>query len=284
MGQALSDVGPAVSNGCATCGQSTSLPAMSPLHVYAIGKVEARFPRLSIEKEYFQAVARLDTRGLTDAEIRHRVFSQREYRYISRRMCWTLSIGGVDAYVLAPHDSADLSLLIDALRAQPSATDIDVVIGSRGPVAPAEVCNGLTLPIVIFDQLYSFDEESLLASLPHPKEIHDEDFKRASKELLTRIMQLADNYGSLDTHRAINYLTVKYPPIYAKLAEAFAKDFSLVGVTATPSLLSGTRAIVDVIYNFRNRTTDFTEKYFVRVDTSEAFPFLLTKLAPYFDH
>jgi len=31
------------------------------------------------------------------------------------------------------------------------------------------------------------------------------------------------------------------------------------------------------------RQTDVTEKYFVRVDVSERFPFLVTRLSPYYD-
>jgi len=32
-----------------------------------------------------------------------------------------------------------------------------------------------------------------------------------------------------------------------------------------------------------HRTTDVTEKYFVRVDVTEVFPFLVTRMSPYFD-
>jgi hypothetical protein len=32
-----------------------------------------------------------------------------------------------------------------------------------------------------------------------------------------------------------------------------------------------------------NRATDVTEKFFVRVDVTEAFPFLVSKMAPYYD-
>ncbi len=49
------------------------------------------------------------------------------------------------------------------------------------------------------------------------------------------------------------------------------------------SPLSGTRKIVDVIFSYTNRNTDFTEKFFVRMDVTEEFPFLVTKLSPYYD-
>lgn len=35
-------------------------------YVYALGRIEPQFPRLSIEKEYAQATGRAETAGLTD--------------------------------------------------------------------------------------------------------------------------------------------------------------------------------------------------------------------------
>ena len=61
-----------------------------------------------------------------------------------------------------PRDPADLDLLVDAIRARPEPTDLDVVVGTRGPLSPPEAC-GLIVPIVAFDQLYSFDRGSLLS-------------------------------------------------------------------------------------------------------------------------
>jgi hypothetical protein len=66
---------------------------------------------------------------------------------------------------------------------------------------------------------------------------------------------------------------VRYPAIYAKAAESFAGNFSLTGVEVRPSALSGTRKVVDCIFSYTNRNTDYTEKYFVRCDVTEEFPF-----------
>jgi PatG C-terminal len=76
---------------------------------------------------------------------------------------------------------------------------------------------------------------------------------------------------------------MRYPAIYAKAADGFARDMSLTGVDVRPSVLSGTRKILDVIFAYTNRNTDFTEKFFVRVDVTEEFPFLVAKMSPYFD-
>ena len=94
---------------------------------------------------------------------------------------------------------------------------------------------------------------------------------------------MADNAGATDEHRALNYLAVRYPAIYATAAECHGRACSLTAVEVRPSRLANTRKIVDVIFAYTNRQTDVTEKYFVRVDVTEEFPFLATKMSPYYD-
>jgi len=132
-------------------------------------------------------------------------------------------------------------------------------------------------------QIYSFQRDTLLKAIPKPEKTTAAQFAPVAAELFDRIMLLTDNAGSTDEHRALNYLAMRYPAIYASAADAFARDFSLSGVEVRPSPLSGTRNLVDVIFSYTNRNTDFTEKSYVRVDVSEEFPFLVQKLSPYFD-
>src|SRR6266568_6140678 len=145
------------------------------------------------------------------------------------------------------------------------------------------MCNGLMLPIVAFDQIYSFDRDALIKAIPRPENVTAKEFEPAAGELFDRIMQMADNAGATDEDRALNYLAVRYPAIYATAAEAFGRNASLTAVIVRPSSLSGVRNIVDVIFSYTNRNTDVTEKFFVRVDVTEEFPFLVTKLSPYYD-
>jgi len=138
-------------------------------------------------------------------------------------------------------------------------------------------------PIVVFDQIYSFDREELIKAIPRPDKTPAKEFAPAAEELFDRIMQMTDNAGATDEHRALNYLAVRYQAIYANAAEAFGRNASLTAVDVQTSPLSGTRKIVDVIFRYSNRSTDVTEKYFCRVDVTEEFPFLVTKLSPYYD-
>jgi hypothetical protein len=255
--------------------------------VYALGQVSPRFPSLAVEKEFAQGTGRAEAAGLTDREALHAVLSDRANRYLVRQLCWVFVIEGLETYLLGPRDPADLDLLVDAVRPRPNPTDLDVVIGVRGPLAPPEVCGGLGVPVVIFDQLYSFDRDALLGAIPRPDEIpekEDKRFRAAAAELFDRILQVTDNAGATDEHRAVNYLAVRYPAIYARAAVAHAGNASLTAVDVRPSRLSGARMIVDVIFSYTHRQTDVIEKYFVRVDVTEEFPFLVTKLSPYYEH
>jgi hypothetical protein len=267
---------------CPTCGGAPASQNRS--FIYALGRIEPRFPSPAVEKEFAQAVGkRTDTAGLTDRQTLHSVLSKREYRYLTRQLCWVLTIQGLETYLLQPRDPADIELLVEAIRAAPSPNDIDVVIGMRGPIALPEMCNGLMVPIVAFDQIYSFDRESLIKSIPKPERAKAKEFTAAATELFERIMQMTDNAGATDENRALNYLAVRYPAIYAKAAEEFAANASLSAVEVRPSPLSNTRKVVDVIFSFTNRNTDVTDKFFVRCDMTEEFPFPVTKMSPYYD-
>jgi hypothetical protein len=99
--------------------------------------------------------------------------------------------------------------------------------------------------MVVFNQMYSFDIDTLVQSIPRPEQIPADQFEATAEELFMRIMQIADNAGATDEHRALNYLAVRYPAIYATAAEAFGRNCSLTAVDVRLSRLSGVRRIVD---------------------------------------
>lgn len=284
---AASSVTPQTEEGTCGCTAGTDSGAngskMPPSYIYAIGRIQPRFPNLAAEKEFVQATGRTETTGKTDQQAFHAVLSKRENRYLVRQLCWVLSIQGLETYLLVPRDPADIDLLIEATRPAPSPKDIDVIIGVRGPIAPPEMCNGLMIPIVVFDQIYSFDSDSLIKAIPKPEKTTVAQFGLAAEELFDRIMQLTDNAGATDEHRALNYLSMRYSDIYAKAAEQYGYDCSLTGVDILPSSLSGTRKILKAIFSYTNRKIGFIDKWFVRIDVTEEFPFLVTKMSPYYD-
>jgi hypothetical protein len=266
---------------CPTCAAKAASVPVSP--VYAIGRIVARFPRLSVEKEFAQVAGRAETAGQTDQQAFFNVLSKPENRYLARQMCWVFTTQGLETYILLPRDPGDLDRLVEALRPQPSPMDLDVVIGMRGQIAPPELCNGLMVPIVVVDQIYSFRRDALIDAIPRPEKMSAKGFAATAHELFDRVMQLTDNAGATDEHRALNYAAMRYPAIYATVADAHGRNASLTGVDIRPSRLSGARKIVDVILSFTNRNNEFTEKFFTRVDVTEQFPFLVTRMSPYYD-
>jgi hypothetical protein len=236
-----------------------------------------------VEKEFAQVAGRENGAGLTDHQLMTALLGKREHRNLARDLCWVLSIEGLETYLLTPRDPGDIDVLVEALRPEPNPADMDLVVGVQGPVAPPEMCNGLMLPIVQFDQIYSFDRNALIDSIPRPEDIGAKEYATSAAEVLDRIMQMADNAGASDEHRALNYLAVRYPAIYSLVAESYGRNLAFRAVEVRPSSLSGIRRVVDVIFSFNNRNTDVTEKHFVRVDVTEKFPYLVTKLSTYLD-
>ena len=280
---AANTVAPQACPTCGTASATTAAAAMPPAWIYAIGRIEPRFPKISVEKEFAQALGRDKAVGLSDRQALHAALSRLENRYLVKQLCWVMTIEGLETYILTPRDPTDISLLVDALRPTPQPWDLDCVIGVRGPIAPPEMCNGLMVPIVAFDQIYSFDRDSLVKAIPRPERTTAKEFAPAAEELFDRIMQMTDNAGATDSHRALNYLAVRYPRIYEAASEAFGRNESLSAVEVNPSPLSGTRKVVDVVFSFTNRNTDVVSKHAIRVDITDEFPFLVTKLSPYYD-
>jgi hypothetical protein len=258
-----------------TCGLK-SLP-----FVYVLGQVEARFPNRSIEKEFVQIIERSKSANLDHQQAFHSVLSQPENRYLARKLSWVLTKEGVPIYILLPTGPEDLDILLEAIRPSACPLDRQVVVGRKGPVAPPEMC-GLEVPMVLVDHLYSLEYNDFIKSI-RSESVTDEKFKAIARETFLRMMQLADNIGSTDKHRALNYLSVRYPAIYVKAAEELERNFLLTSVNAIFSRLSDNRKIVSVIQSFTNKETGAVEKYFVRVDLTEEFPFIVTKMAPYYD-
>src|SRR5213075_2950634 len=71
---------------CPTCGANVGSHG-SPSFVYAVGRIEPRFPRPSVEKEFAQATGRTGTANLTDPQVLEKVLKERHNRYLVRQLC-----------------------------------------------------------------------------------------------------------------------------------------------------------------------------------------------------
>jgi hypothetical protein len=271
--------------GCSCGSEGSKMVPRS--YVYAIGKVGPRFPNRSLEMELAQVIGRRpegETRSLTHPEVAHKALTDPANRYIARQICYILNIEGLETYILVPSDPLDFDRFADALRPAPDVGDIDVIIGRRGPMASPEMCNGLVAPIVIVDQIYSFDRDTLMKAIPKQKGTNEDQFKKTAGAIFNHIIQIADNAGATDEHRAVNYLAVRYDEIYRRTQLLQDENYSFTGVEVRPSHLSGTRKAADVIFSYENRSNRAVQKWFVRVDVTEEFPFLISPMQEYFEH
>ncbi|MER7735661.1 hypothetical protein ABTX80_32730 [Streptomyces erythrochromogenes] len=275
--------------GCA-CGAGRDGPSARteatrpPSLVYTIGRIDFRFPDQGVENELAQSLGRTDTAWMTDREALCEVLNQPENRYLTRQLCYVLSVQGLDTYVLLPRDPADFSLLAEAVRPSHQADALDVVIGVRGDPASRGHCGGLQLPVVTIDQLYSATVSHLVQAIGRPESMNAEQFDKAATDLLNTVLSVAGNVGASDEHRALNYLMVRYPAIYRKTFERSMKDWSLTSIDVRRSGLGGARRIMDVVFTYASRKTDEVEKYSVPVDVTYQFPFRTGPLGVFFDH
>ena len=93
---------------------------------------------------------------------------------------------------------------------------------------------------------------------------------------------MADNTGSNDEYRALNYLAVRFPGIYERATIVYANNFSLTEIKVRRARLTSMhRSLIDVIFTFVNRSNNFMERWAIRVDTTGEFPFIASLLSPY---
>lgn len=219
-------------------------------------------------------------------------------RYLARDMCWVFSVENIDCYILNPRSDDELTQLIEMLN-EPTASppvDVDVVIGIIGAIAPPSFCNGLELPIVQINNTYSFVVQQFIDQLweqyqqeqqnsrSQSSSISESDFKNSANNLFVRMMQLADNVGNLDEHRAVNYLALRSQQIYINTAELSQDSKRLLKITVKPSALTenSSRSVMEVIFTYAT-PSDSRDIYYIVVDVSGMYPFLVKNWQPYYE-
>lgn len=254
-----------------------------PSYIYAIGKIEPRMPSISVANEIAQVGQLQDNTGLSEDHVLYNILKAN--RYLVRELCWVLTIEGIETYLIYPRDPVDYDMILEAIR-PPEPNDkeqkfkekFNLVVGVKGPIASAEMCNGLMVPIVVFDKVYTFGIETLLLSVASPDDLD------SAEEIFDRIRKSLDNTGSQDEHRALNYLSVRNPKIYASIIEEHKQNYSLTGIETRMSRISGTRRIVEVIFYYTHRNTDVSKKFFCRVDVTEKYPYMITGLMEFYEY
>ena len=253
-----------------------------PAYVYAIGQIEPRFPTLSAEKEFAQATGR-DGRAFGSPGAARGSLAARK------------SLSGA-AILLGPEDREPGHLHPATARSRRSRS-----AGGSGPAnaAPNRCrCGGRRerthRPARAVQRAHGSDRgvrSDLLLRRRYPGEIDSatEGDRRQGLRSRRRRAVLSDHAVGRQRRRdgRASRRELSCGPLSGDLCHgcrSFRAEQSLSAVEVRASPLSGTRRIMDVIFSFTNRQTDVIEKFFTRVDVTEEFPFLVTKMSPYCDH
>jgi hypothetical protein len=273
---------------CASCGQpvggqqamTTRMATSGP--VYAVGRIQARFPSLGVEKEYAQLTGG-DPHALVQVADLKTALTQSENRYLARKMCWIFSVHTADVCVIIPRYDSDLDELINMLESD----DTDIVqalVAAPNLELPDAACAASGLPPVWQTQLLSFAMEEFVRSLPAPAGVDSSDsvYGQIIRRLFAQLTQRTNNRGLSDEHRALNYLALRYPPVYHLTWSAAQEGKALIGVDTRPAHTT-TRRVVAVRVAFRHASTHVHERYHCHVDITDEFPFLVSPLTLTYD-
>lgn len=312
-GASRNAVAPAHGSGSCDCGAPGGICTCadgetSPRPIYVLGSVDILFPHQAVSEEFQTLASALSHEYRNEhlhsprenEELRSwqcRVLSKKEARYVARQMYWILKIEGHPAYYLSLRDLHDLDDLIRCLG-RSDKDDLDLFVGSSSLIE-VDTHPGISLPILSVDQIDSFRKDNLIEWFKTKENAPPPLAKRAAAGanpyrtyeenlgwLFKKLGQNADNRGDTDELRALNYLAVRYKPLYERYAEIMMvrKGWAFDGVRVIRSRLSrGDKRLVDPVFTFRNKVTGDVEQYFLRVDVSHLFPMVVHHIDEYFE-
>lgn len=241
-------------------------------NIYALGVINCRIPNLGVEKEIAQATGQNLESGITE-EVIAKVISSSDYEYIARELIWTLSIEGIETFVIKPSDSWSVKTLHAALQKNKV---INVLIGRVSGISEA---NGRNLPVIYPVQIYTFDAQSLSKSIAKPKEIDDKTFRSIVSQILNIALKISGNIGLSDAHRAMNYLVTRYAELYDMVARQEAEGATVKSIQTRVSPSMTGRRTVEVVLMFQHTKTGVQNHFVTRVDVTDLFPHLVSPLS-----
>jgi hypothetical protein len=261
---------------CPSC--AAAIPAAEQF-VFAIGKLDVRFPSVGIERE-FRRCAKLvsGAASMSRGERLRKVLEANQH--LAVRVCYLLVIGAVPAYVVAPPTALVRETILAGLSATDKSDQWAVLVGRQGPVCSPSDCGGLLVPMAVCDQLYVFSVEEWLSDLTTAlkpavgaKKTNRETLSKVARELFNQTVSALQNIGATDAHRALNFLLMRHPGLFLAAAERAGKS-ALDKIETRVIHGLGTRRLVAVILTFLDLTTGVPERLFCRVDVTEEWPFV----------
>jgi hypothetical protein len=276
-GQMVQSEGQVPHAGGACCADCASRSASTEQYVYAIGRIDVRFPSLGIEREFQQR-----ERALQDLPQQRnaRILAVLEKNpHLATRVSYVFLVGGTPVYALSPSIGSLKESFFGALARSHETDHFAVVIGRVGGFNSPASSGGLLLSQVSVDQLYAFSAPEWaedLTKVAQPalesRKVDAAHFRSVAEGIFREVTTLPENMGLSDGHRALNYLLVQHPGLFLAAAERRGHVLDRIE-TRVSHVVSGRRHVA-VILSFLERGTGVPERVYTTVDVTEEWPFI----------
>ncbi len=287
---------------CAGGGEVGVAAAGSP--VYAYGTIEAYFPSLTVEKEFYQAID-LNTLSQGDKDAfsvgdtvdlwrinqlaqssttLFQVLSHLDNRPIAREMCWSLR--GLDEqrrWSIYPRDDKELGHLIAALQiGSEGAKQAQVLVGQAESIAIGSSpppCGG-DLPVATITHLFGRSQDNIVEDLKKQAKCANVTPDNLSS-LVGDMLALAKNAGAGAAKRAVNFVVLNdldlYCLCYGLVYDAKPPNpngFQIIEALTLSKPIADGRELVDVVLAFQGTDTGTVQRWARSVDVTGVFPFV----------
>jgi cyclic patellamide precursor peptide PatG len=260
--------------------------------IYAYGRVAAKFPSLSLEKEFYQALEivsprqpndQFDVENTVDVDVLNQelnrtdliysVLSKPENIYIARDMVWVFEdLANVLEYVITPASDEQVTALVNA-------------------IAPGR--DGLAGALILIGEMVSGTAGSGLIDAPSVRLV-------ALRKQLTptaaggddgtfqQIQSLLLNTGANRGNRALNFVLLNHGDFYSTTQNLLqpvrgtptAYGFSIVGAETLVRKINQDE-MVDVVFIYAPEASGSRIQYYASVNVTSLFPFIVVPFTKY---
>lgn len=287
------DCGCGSTDGTCSCqggGAGASPTAAGSTPVYAFGTLRMVFPSKSMEAEMQRALASMHAAAMPGVVPYFDVHSgyglqllgQGQYDYLFRDACFILTIGKIDAYLVQARSTPELQSMVAAANQLDDPTIYSAIIGQLGPIAGPQACNGLQLPIVYCNQIFSMPRLWLTRHVQSyfSAEGNDAPLTAAQTQQLSLLgLQMTDNMGASPEHRALNYVALRYPLVYEITADMYGDGYMLLRIEVTPGRAPDER---DVVFVYQRLEVGQVVQWRCSIDVSGMYPYITQRLSQSF--
>jgi hypothetical protein len=170
-----------------------------------------------------------------------------------------LLVQEVETYILVPkYPDTGFKELVEA-----ASYEISAVIGNVGPIASADMCNGLPLPLLYFDVIYNLNKEDFVNQIPVPEGVNEADFRGVGRALFEQVVPQI--YLGVGPNRAFAYLLLSDDSLYRLVAAKQLNNSELKSLTVQQAPAAA-RNLVYVMAKFVSRVDRMEEIYFRALD------------------